>query len=123
MMVEEILSVKNSGKLIEIPIEAMEKAEQLFEGSSEIILKAWYEQQSSLSFIKFEELKLNAKKYDSHHKFRQSGLIYGTLLALSALALGAFGIINKAELLSLAALITPIAGLAGVFIWGYQRRD
>jgi hypothetical protein len=65
-----------------------------------------------------EEIKLTLKQ--STH-FMNLG--FGSILALSAFLLAAYAIYQKANLLDLAALITPIAGLAGVFLWGFQRKN
>jgi hypothetical protein len=59
--------------------------------------------------------------YSSGLKFALA--ILGTGLASAAFILAAHAINSKASLIELAALITPIAGLAGVFLWGFQRKD
>lgn len=61
----------------------------------------------------------------SHHLrlYRYVSVLSGTLLAIASLALCAFGIERQTNLLSLAGVLGPGAGLAGVFIWGYRPQD
>ncbi|NVN80577.1 MULTISPECIES: hypothetical protein [unclassified Vibrio] len=62
------------------------------------------------------------KLIDQRHlrNYRILTVMSGTFLALSSLALCAFAIHEKADLVPLAAVLTPIAGIAGVFVWGYR---
>ena len=55
--------------------------------------------------------------------FRVLCVLCGTGLALLSLALTAFAIYVKADLPSLAVILTGVAGIAGVFLWGYRPRD
>lgn len=52
--------------------------------------------------------------------YRYSSVFSGIVLAGGSLALCAFGIERHANLLAIAAVIGPAAGLAGVFVWGYR---
>jgi hypothetical protein len=53
--------------------------------------------------------------------YRHLCLFLGTALASGAIALGAFAVAQGANVYAIAALVTPISGLAGVFVWGGQR--
>jgi hypothetical protein len=53
--------------------------------------------------------------------YRYLRLFLGTALASGAIALGAFAVAQGANVYAIAALITPIFGLAGVFVSGGQR--
>ncbi|MCJ2137021.1 hypothetical protein MKK69_23750 [Methylobacterium sp. J-026] len=53
--------------------------------------------------------------------YRHLCLFLGTALASGTIALGAFAVAQGANVYAIAALVTPIAGLAGVFVWGGQR--
>jgi hypothetical protein len=54
--------------------------------------------------------------------YRYFSVLSGVFLAIAALGLCAFGIERQANRYPIAALLTPIAGLAGVFIWNYRPR-
>ena len=53
---------------------------------------------------------------------RQLSLLLGTILAFGGLALGGFAVSVGANLLGVAAVLAPISGLAGIFVWGHGRR-
>ena len=55
--------------------------------------------------------------------YRHLCLFLGTALASGAIALGAFVVAQGANVYAIAALVTPIFGLAGVFVWGGQRPE
>jgi hypothetical protein len=73
-----------------------------------------------------ETSRLNAEQQalDFQHLriYRIISIISGTFLATGSLALCAFAVEKGANLVPIAAVLAPIAGIAGVFIWGYQPR-
>lgn len=46
-------------------------------------------------------------------------IVCGFMLGMASLAVCTYGIYRESNLLQLAAVIGPTAGLAGVFLWGY----
>ena len=50
--------------------------------------------------------------------YRHLCLLLGTVLASGAIALGAYAVAQGANVYAIAALVAPISGLAGVFVWG-----
>jgi hypothetical protein len=70
-----------------------------------------------------EKARLERKRQDHKLLIRSASIFFGSLLAGCSLLLAAHAINLKASLLELAAVFTPIAGIAGVFIWGFQRKD
>ena len=69
--------------------------------------------------------KIAEERKQAHHLrlYRYVSVLSGTLLAVASLALCAFGIERQTDLLPLAGVLGPVAGLAGVFIWGYRPQD
>ena len=53
--------------------------------------------------------------------YRHLCLFLGTALASGAIALGAYAVAQGADVYAIAALVTPISGLAGIFVWGGRR--
>jgi hypothetical protein len=62
---------------------------------------------------------------NSRHKRLYSilSLSLGTFPATISLGVCLYGIHQGTNLLSLAAMIGPVAGLAGVFVWGYRPKS
>lgn len=50
-------------------------------------------------------------------------VVLGTFLATISLVVCLYGIHEGANLLALAALLGPVSGLAGVFVWGYRPQQ
>jgi hypothetical protein len=86
-----------------------------------VLIDIWAENQRSLMAIKENEHLIFDKNAKTKRIQSILAPVLGTLMATIAFALGAFGIQANANLWAIAALITPIAGLAGVLIWGYQK--
>lgn len=55
--------------------------------------------------------------------FRVLCMLCGTGLALLSLALTAYAIYARADLPSIAIILTGVAGVAGVFLWGYRPKE
>ncbi|MCJ2057675.1 hypothetical protein MKL09_14045 [Methylobacterium sp. J-048] len=67
--------------------------------------------------------RLRTMVADASHAriYRHLCLFLGTALASGAIALGAYAVAQGTNVYAIAALVTPISGLAGVFVWGAQR--
>ena len=61
---------------------------------------------------------------DSRHQGScpMTSMWLGTLLGLVSLAVGAYGIYREANLFGIAALLAPVSGLSGVFVWGFSTK-
>jgi hypothetical protein len=72
--------------------------------------------------IEQKDRELDAKEKHQKHiqKYRYFSVAAGCLLALASLALCAFFVYMNADITPLAYILGPLAGLAGVFIWGYR---
>src|SRR4051794_22904750 len=53
-------------------------------------------------------------------RYRYFSVAAGCTLALASLGICAYGIHEKVDITPLAVVLGPLAGLAGVFIWGYR---
>lgn len=72
---------------------------------------------------RMDEIYAESRRNSRHLRlYRYFSVLSGMLLAIASLALCAFGIERQADLLPLAGVLGPVAGLAGVFIWGYRPR-
>lgn len=72
---------------------------------------------------RMDEASMESRRDARHLRlYRYFSVLSGMLLAISSLGLCAFGIERKADLLLVAGVLGPVAGLAGVFIWGYRPR-
>jgi hypothetical protein len=94
----------------------IEELKNLPSESQDKLIEIYGNKQKAL--IEFEH-----KKEELLQKAKYQGIAFGTFLAALVIGLGAFAISQKSNLLEVAALITSIAGLAGVFLWGFQRKD
>lgn len=98
------------------------KLEEISPGSGARLIEAY------LQMLETEDLERQARiriaVADASHDrvYRHLCLLLGTGLASGAIALGAYGISQGANLFSIAALVAPISGLAGVFVWGGRLR-
>ena len=65
------------------------------------------------------------KRRQSNHLrlYRYFSVVCGLTLAIASLALCALAIERKTDLWPLAVVLGPIAGIAGVFLWGYRPKD
>jgi hypothetical protein len=52
--------------------------------------------------------------------YRIWSIVMGTALGICSLGVCAYGIQQRVDILPLAAVLAPISGLVGVFIWGYR---
>jgi hypothetical protein len=57
------------------------------------------------------------------HNYRALSIIAGTGLAMASLLLCGYAIYKEANLLPVAGVLGPVAGIAGVFVWGYRPKD
>lgn len=101
----------------------LKKVETALPGSAKILFD-----QYRIAVTNYErrvdEDKLHQTRQENHAVFlRYLSIVCGTLLALASLSLSAFAIQRGASLTPLAAVLAPIAGIAGVFLWGYRISD
>lgn len=64
-----------------------------------------------------------SQQLDHIQRYRYLSIISGEILALASLAVIAYGIHRGSQLTHIAIAISPVAGLAGVFVWGYRPKD
>jgi hypothetical protein len=99
-------------------IEALERANLADPGSARRVMEQYY------AAYEAHEARLDreheaALRYQAHiQRYRYVSVAFGSLLAAMSLGVCAFGIHQKAEILPLAYILGPVAGLAGVFVWG-----
>ena len=68
-----------------------------------------------------DEMYTEHRRHTSHlRQYRYFSVLSGMTLAIGSLGLCAYGVESKANLLPLAAALGPVAGLAGIYIWGYR---
>jgi hypothetical protein len=62
---------------------------------------------------------------NSRHKrlYGILSVLLGTFLATFSLGVCLYGIHEGSNLFALAAMLAPVSGLAGVFVWGYRPRE
>lgn len=73
---------------------------------------------------RMDEINQESRRHARHLRlYRYFSVLSGLLLSIASLALCAFGIERKANLLPLVGVFGPVAGLAGIFIWGYRPRE
>lgn len=70
---------------------------------------------------RLDEIMAQEAKQSSHLRtYRYFSVLSGVLLAAASLALCAYGIEQKTNLMPLAGVLAPVTTLAGVFVWGYR---
>ena len=69
-----------------------------------------------------KDLELDAKLANLIHiqRYRYFSVASGCLLALASLGICGFAVHQSVDITPLAFVLGPLAGLAGVFIWGYR---
>lgn len=103
--------------------DALKKAETALQGSAKALFDL-YQTSANNYERRVDEDKLRQTRQENHAVFlRYLSIVCGTLLAFASLSLSAFAIQRGASLVPLAAVLTPIAGIAGVFLWGYRVLD
>lgn len=66
------------------------------------------------------ELEFRAREQKHVQSYRLLSVACGALLGFSSLILCGYGLAVGANLLPLAAVLAPVSGIAGVFVWGYR---
>jgi uncharacterized membrane protein len=97
------------------PPEVLEKYNQVLPGAAERIL-AMAEQQSR------HRQTIETKVIDSNVFVQKLGPILGFIIAMTAVVGGIVLILKGKDGYGLASILTPLAGLVGVFIYGKQRQ-
>lgn len=105
----------------EIPSAALLKqAEQVAAGSAKLLLEQHVAALAAHERRLDEQLSANLAYFRHVATYRYVSVLSGLLLAVVSLGVITFAIDRGAALTQLAAVLTPIAGLAGVFLWGYR---
>lgn len=97
------------------PPEMLRKYEEICPGSADRII-AMAENQSR------HRQDLESKVVTSNCSNERLGMIFGFIVCVLAISVGAYLILHGKNTSGLVAIITAIAGPAGVFIWGKSRQ-
>lgn len=96
--------------------EILVQYDKIVSGSAERIISIWEGQ------VRHRQ-ELEKKVIESDIKQSQCGAILGFLIAIAAISAGTFLAYIGRPTEGLAAIITALGGLVGVYVWGsYQRR-
>jgi uncharacterized membrane protein len=105
-----------------IPPATLQKLESLVPGEAQRFLELVREEFRCYLDATRKESERQAREQQHLRLYSILSVILGTFLATASLALCAYAIQRGANLAPLAAVLGPVAGIAGVFIWGYQPR-
>ncbi len=97
----------------------LERAEKAYPGSAKRLLDTYVaagQAYLQLQVREFEKAESDAAKLWT---YRWANIVCGMDLGVSSLGVIAFAVAREASLAPLAAALTPVAGIAGVFVWGY----
>ena len=100
---------------------AIAELDALVPGSGSRFLDAYFRALETNDEERRAQLRTMVADASHARIYRHLCLFLGTALASGAIALGAFAVAQGANVYAIAALVTPISGLAGVFVWGGQR--
>ena len=97
--------------------EELKRAESYSAGSAALIVASYLAALNQ--FLKLQRDEHNQAMMAARHVrlYRYVAVIAGVTLAMSSLALCVYAISAKADIRQIAYVLTPVAGLAGVFLW------
>lgn len=103
-----------------LSVKTLNDLKSISPGEGAKCLELW--RQEYEHYLEYIRNDANQKIIEQKHlrNYRILTVMSGTFLATASLALCAFAINKSADLLPLAGVLGPIAGIAGVFVWGYR---
>ncbi len=107
-----------------VPIspDTLDRIESLAPGEGVKWLEIWRREYSDYVEAVQKDAAERVREIQHLRTYRVLTVMSGTFLAAASLAVCAFAIWKGASLAPLAAVLAPIAGIAGVFVWGYRPK-
>ena len=111
---------EEEGRFLWPPLQALAALEHVSPELARRFLEEWIDSKAVYAQALADRIADAIESSRHHRRYRTTSIWLGTVLAALSLAVGAYGIYAQANLLHIAALLAPVSGVAGVFIWGYR---
>lgn len=100
--------------------EDLENTEAIVPGSAKLQFELYLKRVDN--YEERLDLQLNSQIQDLLYiqYYRFFSILAGTILGIGCLGLCAYAVHHKQSVGSIALVLTPLAGLSGVFVWGYR---
>ncbi len=97
----------------------LDRAEKVHPGRAKVLLDAYVAAGHEYLRLQVEASSEGRSDRAKLWTYRFASVWCGMVLGVSSLGVIAFAVAHNASLAPLAAALTPVAGIAGVFVWGY----
>ena len=98
----------------------LRKAEEASPGSANLLVYDYLSARDRYFSQQEQEFRERVRQLQRINVFRLASLFCGMVLGLASLSVLTWGVVRGVDPRYLAVGLSPVAGIAGVFLWGYQ---